>query len=431
VKSFAQALSDSGDIPLTQLPPKVVMGDTVRVKITQDELESGISDCRMNLHGRITLATGDTPLITQALKNKLCSLWPTLKEWNVLPLGRGFFEFHFGSVEDMRKIWALGVVNLKPGILRFSCWTKAFKPHNQAQTHAHIWVRLMQLPQEYWRKKTLFEIASALGTPLTIDEATLSRRFGIFARVLVNVDMSSILFDSVVVESEGLALPIVVQYERQPLFCVQCNMLGHSTQNCWKLHKDYPNKIVKKTTAEVPLVQQHPIEALANNTQTTKNTCVTYEFIPDSEALDREPLNLTQAQDSAIDDEAITAILEDQSLDLTLALHNSFTILEEEIVLPAGEAVTDDKEDLLIVLSASDVNVSKGKVDLPHSSNIEKPNELKKKPQSSSVDSGQQVLVHGSERLSFLRPSSSSSLQGNNTEAYFPQCFLCILSPSL
>jgi len=100
----------------------------------------------------------------------------------------------------------------------------------------------MQLPQEYWRKKTLFEIASGLGTPLTIDKATLSRKFGLYARVMVDVDLSSQLSDSVVVESEGFALPISVQYERKPLFCVQCKMLGHSTQNCKKLQKDFPTK---------------------------------------------------------------------------------------------------------------------------------------------------------------------------------------------
>lgn len=148
-------MSDSCDSPLHQLPPKVIMGDTVRVRITQNELESGIADCRMNLHGRITLAKGDTPWTTQALQIHLSRSWPSLKDWSVLPLGRGFFEFKFGSVEDIRKVWALGVVNMKPGILRFFSWMRAFKLHNQAQTHAQIWVRLMQLPQEYWRKKTV------------------------------------------------------------------------------------------------------------------------------------------------------------------------------------------------------------------------------------------------------------------------------------
>lgn len=65
--------------------------------------------------------------------------------------------------------------------------------------------------------------------------------------------MSSKIFDYVVVESEGFSLPISVQYEKQPLFCLHCKMLGHSTQDCKKLHKDFPIKIVKKTSTEVPL----------------------------------------------------------------------------------------------------------------------------------------------------------------------------------
>jgi len=90
----------------------------------------------------------------------------------MLPLGKGFFEFNFSSVEDMKKIWALGVLNLKPGLLRFYCWTQDFIPQAQNQTHAQPWVRLLHLPQEYWRNTTLYEIASGLGTPLTIDEST-------------------------------------------------------------------------------------------------------------------------------------------------------------------------------------------------------------------------------------------------------------------
>jgi len=85
----------------------------------------------------------------------------------------------------MRTIWALGAVNLRPGFLRFSCWTKDFIPKAQAQTHAQVWIRLMQLPQEYWGKQTIFEIASGLGSPLTIDEATLHKRFENFLLVFL------------------------------------------------------------------------------------------------------------------------------------------------------------------------------------------------------------------------------------------------------
>jgi len=125
------------------------MGSSVRVKITQAAYESGLAACKCNLHGRLTLQKGNSSLTTQALKAKFNNLWPQLRDWSFIPLGKGFFEFNFSSIEDMEQVWALGVVNLKPGFLRFYCWTKDFAPKAQAQTHTQFWVRLLQLPQEY------------------------------------------------------------------------------------------------------------------------------------------------------------------------------------------------------------------------------------------------------------------------------------------
>ena len=103
-KSFAQALSKSCDILLHKLPPKVYIGDTISFKISQDEYESGLEACWSNLHGRLTLQKGDSPLTTKSLKIKLNDLWPSLQNWSVTPLGKGFFEFKFQFIEDMRKI---------------------------------------------------------------------------------------------------------------------------------------------------------------------------------------------------------------------------------------------------------------------------------------------------------------------------------------
>jgi len=103
-------------------------------------------------------------------------------------------------MEDMRRVWAMGMVNLRPGLMRFYCWTCDFTPQAQIQTHA----------QEYLHKKTLMKISSGLGTPLIIDDATLNRRFGLYARVLVDVDLSEKLFENVIVEREGHVLSIMI-----------------------------------------------------------------------------------------------------------------------------------------------------------------------------------------------------------------------------
>jgi len=40
-------------------------------------------------------------------------------------------------------------MNLKSGVLRLFEWTKDFNMHMQGNTHAQVWVRLLELPQEY------------------------------------------------------------------------------------------------------------------------------------------------------------------------------------------------------------------------------------------------------------------------------------------
>lgn len=44
IKSFAQALSGSSEFQLITLPPKFVMGKSIRVRITQADYESGLDD---------------------------------------------------------------------------------------------------------------------------------------------------------------------------------------------------------------------------------------------------------------------------------------------------------------------------------------------------------------------------------------------------
>lgn len=67
------------------------MGDSVRIKISQDEYEYGIVDCRCNHRVKLTLHKGDSPLTILALKSKLAGLWHSLKNEDVLPLGKNFF----------------------------------------------------------------------------------------------------------------------------------------------------------------------------------------------------------------------------------------------------------------------------------------------------------------------------------------------------
>jgi hypothetical protein len=166
----------------------------------------------------------------------------------LISLGRGFYKFKFSSDDDMCITLAMGTVNLKVGLLRLSRWSKDFNKYFQRLTHAHGWIRLLDLPQEYWLDRTLMEIAAAIGTPLIIDVATHKRTFGYYVRVLVDIGFFRRLFYEIMVEREGCEFPVEVEYEWLPEFCTHCQILGHSVTNCRWLHleKD-PTKDCEKS----------------------------------------------------------------------------------------------------------------------------------------------------------------------------------------
>jgi hypothetical protein len=240
-KTFAQALNNVCDIPLNQLPKSCVKGDDLAISIPEDEYMVGIDACKHNLHGRIILPKGATPFIVESLKAKLAVLWKAIGKWGLMSLGKGYYEFTFSSLEDMRSVRSIGSWSLAPGILKLFAWTTDFNPNLQQQTYAQVWIRIYGLSQEYWRPKILFAIASSIGTPICTDSFTnkpmLDRIFGHYARVLVDLNWFQELRYRILVERVGFAFIVDVEYENLPDVCSNCNIIGHHVGNC-KRKKD-------------------------------------------------------------------------------------------------------------------------------------------------------------------------------------------------
>jgi hypothetical protein len=241
-RSFAQALVGVGKVgvDVSPLPKPCLKGNSFSIKISEAVYQSGLANCNNYLHGRLILARGDKPVSFKDLRDKLMSLWKSIGQWKMVPMGRGFYEFRFSCAEDLRTVWSSGAWNLNPGLLRLSRWSPDFHPSNQKQTHSQVWVRFHYLPLEYWQPRILFEIAGAIGTPIIIDQNTLNQSFGHYARVLVDINMAGFLPDTLWVERENFTFDIEIEYEKRPYFCFTCNSIGHSSDHC---KKDHANKI--------------------------------------------------------------------------------------------------------------------------------------------------------------------------------------------
>jgi len=69
------------------------------------------------------------------------------------------------------------------------------------------------LSLEYWKPRAIFFIIRSLGTPLSLDENIMKKNTGMFARVLIDIDMLSTLPDHIWVERPDYAFVAGVEYE--------------------------------------------------------------------------------------------------------------------------------------------------------------------------------------------------------------------------
>lgn len=116
--------------------------------------------------------------------------------------------------------------------MRLSQWSPGFNPNNQKQTHSQVWLRILDLPLEYWRPKILFEIAGGTGTPLSLDEATKNKVFEHYARILVDLDLSCNLPNEILVERNDYASMYRLFMKKCPFFCDYCKLIGHNMEKC-------------------------------------------------------------------------------------------------------------------------------------------------------------------------------------------------------
>ncbi|KAL6225674.1 hypothetical protein ACLB2K_004523 [Fragaria x ananassa] len=129
------------------------------------------------------------------------------------------------------------------------------QPRSYASMVAQPTVSLAQLPApmtldgKTTEPVTLFEIANGIGVPVKIDHNTLERRFGLFARVLVDVDLScSPPCELVVRRSNGEIVTVEVEYERLPDFCSHCGNVSHRVTDCKLVEK--PGSVVVEENEE-------------------------------------------------------------------------------------------------------------------------------------------------------------------------------------
>ncbi|KAL8466114.1 hypothetical protein ACS0TY_035284 [Phlomoides rotata] len=234
--SYAKALANHKPEVITaeslHAMKPVRKGMYLTVTVDEQLYKDGVSELRDFLIGRIIHVRGDKPLAHEGLITRLRGVWGIKTPWSLTPLGEGYYNIRLSCNADREKIFARRSWQLKPGLLRLQCWVPNFNPFRVNTSVVQAWIRISELPLEYWNKHIITALASAVGTVIKIDERTLSRTMGRFARVLVELDLKHAREETLMFEREGHCSFVSIQYERLPDFCKFCSVIGHTTGHC-------------------------------------------------------------------------------------------------------------------------------------------------------------------------------------------------------
>ncbi|XP_070023391.1 uncharacterized protein [Nicotiana sylvestris] len=93
----------------------------------------------------------------------------------------------------------------------------------------------VKLPYSYWNPKGLSKIGSLIGKPSMIDQQT-EKKIGLnFARLIIDVDIDTLLLEKIMFRNErGNLIEQKIQYDWKPILCKCCNKYGHNEEACRK-----------------------------------------------------------------------------------------------------------------------------------------------------------------------------------------------------
>nr|POE45461.1 uncharacterized protein CFP56_20132 [Quercus suber] len=162
------------------------------------------------------------------LHSRILGLWKLVGRMDYVDLGNDFFLIRFQNREDHARVFREGPWFVGGHYLSIKGWEPNFKSLTANLSSIVVWIRLSELPIEYYEPSALREINEAIGPMLRIDTHTAAKTRGRFARLCVQVNLDESIMK--LLKMRGIDQP--VQYEGINSLCFAYGRVGHRAEKC-------------------------------------------------------------------------------------------------------------------------------------------------------------------------------------------------------
>ena len=171
------------------------------------------------------------PYNFEAFKNTMNQIWAISKDALFRPIEHGLFVVQFATYRDKVKVMTGRPWTFDQHLVMMNDIDKGLQPSDIALDWCPFWVRLYNLPLDYRTEHHIRMIGSSIGEVLEVESDGILWDRSARVKLLLNITkpLRRILK---VRNSKGLVVMVEIKYERLPIFCYVCGVLGHMERDC-------------------------------------------------------------------------------------------------------------------------------------------------------------------------------------------------------
>ncbi|XP_070042758.1 uncharacterized protein [Nicotiana tomentosiformis] len=190
-------------------------------------------------------------LMHHYLKQKVQDLWKHNENFSLIDVEEDYYTVKFAKEENMIKVLQNGPCFINGFFLSVQKWVPNFVAKKAQQSYTAIWVRLPQLPTEFYDKIILTRIGNSIGKLLKVDVCTSATLRGRYARLCLKLPLEQPVQNHILVGHHKQA----ILYEGENILCKACGRIGHTCHNC-----SYSNQPIKQKGEQKLLKISQPVQ---------------------------------------------------------------------------------------------------------------------------------------------------------------------------
>lgn len=157
-------------------------------------------------------------------------VWKVHGKFTVKQIG-SCYVFEFQDEESKLKVLEGGPYFFSRRFLVLKEWKRMLVPATNHPPTIPVWVKFHRLPFEFWTEVGFSKIASTIGKPIHVDEATATKKRLDFARICIEVDAADELPNDITIAVKADSVTMGIEYQWLPSSCQKCNVFGHTCQS--------------------------------------------------------------------------------------------------------------------------------------------------------------------------------------------------------